>query len=88
MTGLFFTSQGCPPCKKMLPVIKKLQSEGFNIEIIATSDNQRVEKYRIQATPTLIILNTSGTEIKRWEGIVAESEILAVFKKSHNYDIW
>ncbi len=44
----FYTSDNCIPCKRQLPIIERLQEEGFNFEIIENSDE--VEVY-----PTIII---------------------------------
>jgi len=88
MKALFFTSNYCPSCRKMEPVIKKLQGEGFAIEVIDTRSNSELAgKYSVNAIPTLIILS-NGQEIKRWVGVVSEENIKSIFKKQNDYRIW
>lgn len=49
----YFTDNMCIPCQKQLPIILKLQDEGFNFEII--DDQKSIDNFKIYAFPTIII---------------------------------
>jgi len=49
----YFTTEGCVPCKRQLPIIEKLQAEGFNFEIL--DDQKSINNFKITAFPTIII---------------------------------
>lgn len=88
MNALFFSAQWCIACKRMYPTVKKLQDEGFKIEIIDTDKNKPLAKqYGVDALPTLVILDGEKV-VEKFVGIVSEDRIKAVFKKQHDYKIW
>lgn len=88
MNAIYFTSKGCPPCRKMLPIIEKLIAEGYQIVIVNVSTSpEQAESYKITGTPTLVILEDKR-EIKRFVGVVSEEEIRRVLKKSLDYRVW
>jgi len=88
MKALFFTAKTCNGCQKMYPIIKKLIDDNYSIEIIDTKINTTAAKqYNITALPTIIILN-GLQEIKRFIGVVSESEIKSILKIGYNYRIW
>jgi len=44
----YYTADGCISCQKQLPIIQRLQQEGFDFEIIKNSD-------QVKVYPTIII---------------------------------
>jgi thioredoxin-like negative regulator of GroEL len=72
----------------MAPVIASLQADKFDITVIdAKKDKDTSTQYKIEALPTLIVFNNTQ-EIKRWVGVVDESEIRSIFKQDLDYRIW
>lgn len=72
----------------MAPVIASLQEAKFDITVIDTKqDRETPAQYKIDALPTLIVFSNTQ-EIKRWVGVVDESEIRSIFKQDLDYRIW
>ena len=76
-----FYSDSCIPCKKIAPVLSKLESEyGDKLKIVkvnAAFDDELVEKYGVEATPTLVLLNM-GNEVSRLKGAVSKDDIVSL----------
>ncbi|HMO13848.1 MAG TPA: trypsin-like peptidase domain-containing protein [Pirellulaceae bacterium] len=66
----YFTSQGCPPCKQMEPIVGRLAQEGYPIEVV---DVQRqpslANQFNIRATPTTVIVS-EGNVVGQQSGII------------------
>lgn len=87
--ALFFTAKWCGACRRMYPIIKGLQSDGYDITIVDYDlDKTLVQTYRVRSLPTLVILNSQG-EVKRWTGLVKAAKILRVLQKQKlNFRDW
>ena len=73
-----FSTEWCVPCKKMKPIIEKIQKENKNLEVVfidADVNRELVEKYQIQGVPVFVIFN-NGQEIFRHIGIISEKKLL------------
>lgn len=76
-TVLKFWSTWCEPCKRMEPVVSKLESEFDKIEFYSVNIDEApamAKKYRIRSLPTIIMLNNSQ-EISRVTGLVASEPL-------------
>lgn len=79
-----FYNDGCIPCRRIAPLISKAEAE-YNGRIkfarvnIAMNTNL-IEKYSVEAAPTLIIFK-NGVEISRHRGI-ADAEAFNNFIES------
>ena len=66
-----FWSHGCPPCKRLAPVIDELASENEGKSIIGkcnVGDNMELAaEYGITAVPTILLFN-GGQEVERLQG--------------------
>lgn len=80
---LKFTSKMCLDCQKMNTVFKEIfpQYEG---KIILTEipvqdgtsfTNSQIEKYNVTLVPTIILLDSSGKQVKRIEGAIEKEEM-------------
>ena len=78
-----FYSDSCVPCKKIAPVLSKLETEYEGrlkiVKINTNFDEKLVEKYGIEATPTLVLLN-KGDEVSRLKGAVGRDEIVSLIE--------
>ena len=78
-----FYSDSCVPCKKIAPVLSKLETEYEGrlkiVKINTNFDEELVEKYGIEATPTLVLLN-KGDEVSRLKGAVGRDEIVSLIE--------
>lgn len=81
ITFIELGSVNCIPCRKMQPVMKRIEEKyGNQIKVIfydVWKPEQRhyAQKYHIRLIPTQIFLNKEGQEIFRHEGFFPESEI-------------
>jgi len=81
-------SNSCASCKAMAEVLKDLKQthvEKINIVKIDVFEDQRaVEKYKIRAIPTQVVLNNKGNEVYRHEGFISKDDII---KKLSEYQL-
>ena len=79
-----FYSDSCIPCKRMSPILSQLETEyADKIKIVKINTNfekELVEKYSIQAAPTLILFN-KGAEVSRIRGAAKKDEIITLIKE-------
>lgn len=73
-----FYSDSCIPCKRMSPVLSQLETE-YNskakiVKVNTNFEKALVEKYSIQAAPTLVLFN-NGKEVSRIRGAAKKDEI-------------
>lgn len=80
-----FYSDSCIPCKRMSPILSKLETEyEGRIKIVKINTNfekELVEKYSIQTVPTLILFK-SGEETDRIRGAAKIEELEALIEKA------
>jgi len=69
-TMLLWCGEGCPPCEKVKPMLKRLAAEGYDVQFGNTANPAHAElarDWKIELVPTLI-LHSEGNEICRWTG--------------------
>lgn len=73
---LDFSSQSCPPCRKMAPEIDRLIKAGYNIrQIDIELDPSTTAHYRVDAVPTLVSVDADGNEVGRISGFLTAQEV-------------
>ena len=73
-TILHFSSQNCPACRKIQPVIDQLNSEGWAIRSIdSVKDQSTADKWQVHQIPTVILLE-NGREVDRVIGSLENAE--------------
>ena len=79
-----FYSDTCVPCKMLSPVLSQLETEldgKLNIyKVNVGYDQELVDKYEIQASPTLIFFK-GGEEVSRLRGVTQKAKIIEEFEK-------
>lgn len=80
-----YISDGCPPCKLMLPTLNDLSKKFKNsievgIYLVNDLTEEPIVKYGIRGTPE-IILFTRGTVIHKWGGRQTYDELDEVLTK-------
>lgn len=53
-TEVLVISESCAPCVKAVEIITKLQDEGYDV-VIVDRKSTLAKKYRVKATPTLVV---------------------------------
>ncbi len=75
VTLLEFTSDHCPACRLMGPVVRQLEREGYDVVRIDVSrDQARMAQYRVRAIPTFVVLR-NGQEVARRIGVTPAAEL-------------
>ena len=78
-------SHGCPPCRKMMPVLNKLKRKyagKFRITFIDVwRDRATGAKYGVRAIPTQVFYDGQGRELFRHVGYYSEDEIVVAWKR-------
>jgi len=78
-------SHGCPPCRRMTPILNKLKAEyagKFEIRYIDVWKNRAAGvKYGVRKIPTQIFYDSNGKELFRHVGFYSRKNILAAWKK-------
>jgi thioredoxin 1 len=73
---LYFSASWCGPCKNLNPIINQLQTEGVNIKKIDIDNDFIIsQNYSIKNIPTLVLVDSRGTEIKRITGSKSKEDI-------------
>ncbi|MEQ8192066.1 MAG: thioredoxin family protein [Candidatus Eremiobacterota bacterium] len=82
-----YGSEGCKPCKEMVPVLETLKKEYegkvridfIDVEVMANRD--KVVKAGIKLIPTQIIYDSEGKEVFRHEGFIPKEDVDKIFKE-------
>ena len=80
---LKFTSKMCLDCQKMNTVFKEIfpQYEGriilteIPVQDGTSFTNSQIEKYNVTLVPTIILLDSSGKQVRRIEGAIEKKEM-------------
>lgn len=82
MKALKFYASWCGPCKGLAMTIAgaedKITTEIVNVDI--DEDNELAVKYKVRSVPTMILVDESGSEIKRSTGMLNEKQLLEFLK--------
>lgn len=78
-----FYAPWCAPCKKIMPVIDKIESEEKSIvttKVDIDANKELQASFNAYTIPTLVIYK-KGKEVWRHEGTIAESELRTIINK-------
>ena len=86
-----FSSTMCSECKEVEKVFKELmpqyEDEVIYTEIIVDSrndmKNKLIKKYNVQMVPTIIMLNSDGTQASRIESALPKEQMEQYIKELH-----
>ena len=72
---LDFTASYCQPCQQMLPLLQRMENDGFPIRRIdITEDPNLSRRFHVERIPTLVLL-VDGREVKRYQGLTSEQQL-------------
>ena len=83
-----FTSAMCLDCQKMNQIFKEIfpQYEGaiilteIPVQDSTSFTNSQIEKYNVTLVPTIILLDSTGKQVKRIEGAIEKEEMESYLK--------
>lgn len=87
---IVWTADWCPACKKMYPVIKKLEANGYAVYVLDYDKNRALAlKMGVKSLPTTII-REGGMEVARHVGPVSAITIKKDLRKNDgtSYLLW
>jgi thioredoxin 1 len=82
MKLLKFYAEWCGPCKGLTMIINGAKDK-INIPIEEYDiDNEMMmaQEYKVRSVPTMVLVDDTGTEIKRQVGLVTEEKLLEFLK--------
>tara|TARA_R110001592_G_scaffold107890_1_gene301777 strand:- start:623 stop:874 length:252 start_codon:yes stop_codon:yes gene_type:complete len=66
---LYFSAAWCGPCKILGPTMNQLSTEGLPIQKVdVDADSKLSAQYGVRNIPCLVLVDSSGTELKRLIG--------------------
>jgi len=76
MILLKFSASWCSPCAQLTKLMQDVDLTGIElINVDADTDANTAKQYNVRAIPTLILLDSTGEEIKRKSGGFTVSEL-------------
>jgi thioredoxin-related protein len=73
---IIFSASWCSPCKRLKNTLKSL-NDYSNIKVYDIDINvEKAIEWRVDAVPTIILVNGQGEELKRTLGVLPKEKLL------------
>lgn len=73
----FHGGEYCEPCKRMAPIIKSIEADGFRVEHVDVEQGREMAQlYRVQVVPTFVVVGQGGKESGRLTGMQTKQSIM------------
>jgi thiol-disulfide isomerase/thioredoxin len=83
-TLIEFRSRMCPYCYQLAEILGELERKyagQISVRYYSTeTDEPMFKQYRVSLLPTLVILNSSGSEVYRHEGALSKESLVSTLK--------
>ena len=80
---LEFSSDKCPPCRTMKPIIASMERAGYPIKVVDIEKNSiHAEKYGVTLVPTILLVDRNDKELGRKVGVVSAKELGSWWRSS------
>ena len=82
MKLLKFYAEWCGPCKGLTMIINGAKDKiGIPIEEYDIDNEMMMaQEYKVRSVPTMVLVDSTGTEIRRQVGMVTEEKLLEFLK--------
>jgi len=81
MKLLKFYAEWCGPCKGLTMVINGAKDKiDIPIEEYDIDNEMMAQDYKVRSVPTMVLVDSTGTEIRRQIGLVTEEKLLEFLK--------
>jgi thioredoxin 1 len=82
MKVLKFYAEWCGPCKALSQVIKNAGDKiTVEVESVNIDDNVfMAQDFKVRSVPTMVLVDESGSEIRRHVGLMKEEQLLDFLK--------
>jgi cytochrome c-type biogenesis protein len=94
-TFLEFTSDECPVCRRMHPVIERLAATCHELDAgrvrvdVTTSDGRALaDRHHVRGTPTFVLLDEHGVERARLLGENSREQLAEAVEKAFGVSCW
>jgi thioredoxin-related protein len=86
-TVVVFHMHGCPACSDYLPRFRRVAVKyrpfvAIKQVILSKGTEAEMDRYKIRAFPTTVILDATGKAIKKVEGSMPAGEIAKIFEQA------
>ena len=77
----------CIPCKKMAPILDKMEKEYKGVldvefvDVWESKNKKRAQKHKVRSIPTQIFFDKNGKELWRHIGFISEKDMLKKWKE-------
>lgn len=79
---LEFTSESCPACARMAPLVAELErrcteEDGtvLRVDVESTGGEALAERFRVKKLPTFVSVDAGGHEVERHEGVMGRERL-------------
>jgi thioredoxin 1 len=76
MKLLKFHATWCGPCKSLSMVMENMTLPIAVENVDIDQNNDMARKYNVRSVPTMVVVDNTGTEVKRVVGMMNEKQIL------------
>lgn len=83
MNFVYFSADWCGPCKMFKPTLQQVsQQMGVPVNYINVDyDASYTQKYSVTSVPTLLVVDSQGTERFRQTGAMSNQQLVELFNR-------
>jgi cytochrome c-type biogenesis protein len=92
---LEFTSQDCPVCRRMRPVVDKLlhgcrelDAHAVRVDVATAAGRDLADRHGVRGTPTFVLVDEQGVEKARLLGENSAEEVAAAIERAFGISCW